>query len=116
MEQERVYALVRGLEDEVNGGGFHQFFYNSAGDDTVETIQALETIGANKMADILIRAVARLRDGMAPQERFARQRVLPEPSTLMDLDMEFYAYPDDLASLLAAYKGQIGKQAGKSQK
>ena len=109
MTGERVYQLVRELEDEVNNGGFHQFFYNSAGDDTAETIQALERIGASRMADILIRAVARLRDGVAPQERFARQRVLPEPSALMDLDMEFYAYPDDLASLLAEYKGQIGK-------
>jgi Domain of unknown function (DUF4375) len=105
----RVYELVRELEDEVNNGGFHQFFYNSSGDDTAETIRALEMIGADKMADILMRAVARFRDGVAPQERFARQRVLPEPSTLVDLDMEFYAYPDDLASLLAEYKGRIGK-------
>jgi Domain of unknown function (DUF4375) len=109
MTGERVYQLVREWEDEVNNGGLHQFFYNSSGDDTAETIQALEMIGADKMADILIRAVARLRDGVAPQERFARQRVLPEPSALMDLDMEFYAYPDDLASLLAEYKGRVGK-------
>jgi hypothetical protein len=105
--EDRVYALVRQWEDEVNNGGFHQFFYNSSGDDTTETIQALEMIGADKMADILMRAVARFRDGVAPKERFARQRVLPEPSTLVDLDMEFYAYPDDLAGLLTAYKGRM---------
>jgi len=52
--------------------------------------------------------VARFRDGVVPKERFARQRVLPEPSTLVDLDMEFYAYPDDLAELLAEYKNRLG--------
>ena len=108
MTEDRVYALVRQWEDEVNNGGFHQFFYNSSGDDTAETIQALDIIGADKMADILIRAVARFRDGVVPKERFARQRVLPEPSTLVDLDMEFYAYPDDLAELLANYKNRLG--------
>ena len=109
MTPDRVYELVREWEDEVNNGGFHQFFYNSSGDDTAETIQALEIIGADKMADILMRAVARFRDGAVPKERFARQRVLPEPSTLVDLDMEFYAYPDDLAELLAEYKNRLGK-------
>jgi hypothetical protein len=104
MTAARVYMLVRELEDEVNNGGFHQFFYNSAGDETAETVDALEIIGADAMADILRRAMERFRDGVVPKERFARQRVLPEPSSLVDLDMEFYAYPDDLAELLAEYK------------
>ena len=48
--------LIDALEGEVNNGGFHQFFYNSAGDRTTETIQALEIVGAFAMADIVRRA------------------------------------------------------------
>ena len=50
---DEVVDLIDALEGEVNNGGFHQYFYNSAGDRTAETIQALEIIGAFAMADIV---------------------------------------------------------------
>jgi hypothetical protein len=63
------------LEDEVNNGGFHQFFYNDAGNNTLQTIQALEAVGAAKIAAIVKRA-AMFPGGMPPKDRFARQDVL----------------------------------------
>ena len=48
MNRSAVSTLIEALEAEVNNGGFDQYFYNSAGDNTAETIQALETIGATK--------------------------------------------------------------------
>jgi hypothetical protein len=48
MDTQQVVTLIEALEGEINNGGFHQFFYNNAGDDTVEIIKALETIGADK--------------------------------------------------------------------
>jgi hypothetical protein len=40
MSPDEVVDLIGALEGEVNNGGFHQYFYNSAGDNTAETIQA----------------------------------------------------------------------------
>jgi len=103
--------LVMALEDEVNNGGFHQFFYNSAGDETAEMIQALEAIQATKMADIVKRAAAKFPGGMPPKDRFARQDLLldsvsPDADVFTDLNNEFFAYPDDLAALRKKYESE----------
>jgi hypothetical protein len=43
-----IEELVSNLEAEINNGGFDQYFFNSTGDRTAETIRALELIGAKK--------------------------------------------------------------------
>jgi penicillin V acylase-like amidase (Ntn superfamily) len=110
MDAQEVADVVRALEDEVNNGGFHQFFYNNAGNYTTQAIQALEAIGAAKMAGIVRRAAAMFPGGMPPKDRFARQDVLlenfPRAEAFEALNNEFYAYPDDLAGLLANYKSR----------
>jgi hypothetical protein len=107
LDRRQVANLVETLEAEVNNGGFDQFFYNSAGDNTVETIQALETIGAVTMAAILKRAAAKFPGSMPPKDRFARQEILlqisPNAEAFEELDGEFYGYPDNLAELLSSY-------------
>jgi len=108
MDHKEIARLIGNLEAEVNNGGFDQFFYNSAGDDTAETIRALETIGADTVADIVKRAAAKFPGGVPPKDRFQRQDVLhqvsPESDAFDELDGEFYGYPDDLPGLLAKYK------------
>ena len=42
MSPDVVTELIQALEGEVNNGGFDQFFYNSAGDNTADTILALK--------------------------------------------------------------------------
>jgi hypothetical protein len=110
MDPTEVATLIDELEGEVNNGGFDQYFYNSAGDNTAEAIQALEEIGALKMADIVRRAASRFPGGMPPKERFARQDVLlsysPDSKAFYDLDDEFYAYPDNLSELLKKYNSR----------
>ncbi|HMK20979.1 MAG TPA: DUF4375 domain-containing protein [Terriglobales bacterium] len=107
MNPTEVATLIDELEGEVNNGGFHQYFYNSAGDNTAEVIQVLEEIGALRMAEIVRKAAARFPDRMPPKERFARQDVLlghfPDTKAFYDLDDEFYAYPDNLSELLKKY-------------
>jgi hypothetical protein len=102
-----IRDLVEMLEAEVNNGGFHQFFYNSAGDKTAETIQALEAIGAFTTADIVNRAAQRFPWGTPPKDRFARQDVLleafPHATAFEELDREFFAYRDDLPALITKY-------------
>lgn len=112
MSRDDVVRLVELLEGEVNNGGFHQFFYNSSGDDTAETIQALEMIGALKAADIVKRAASKFPSGTPPKDRFARQDLLldqvdPEIRVFGELDEEFYSYPDNLQGLLGEYASPI---------
>jgi hypothetical protein len=45
-EAEQTVHCVDGLEREVNNGGFDQFFFNSSGNTALETIPALERLGA----------------------------------------------------------------------
>ena len=107
VDRRQVANLIENMEAEVNNGGFDQLFYNSTGDNTAETIQALETIGAFAMADILKRAAAKFPGGTPPKDRFARQEILlqisPNAEAFEELDGEFYGYPDDLADLLAKH-------------
>jgi hypothetical protein len=103
---QEIVDLVRWLDREVENGGFHQFFNNSPGDKTAETIAALEEIGATKTADILRRAAAMFPAGAPPQDRDERLTVLwrqfPDPKTFDPLNDEFYAYPDGLLEMLLA--------------
>ncbi len=104
-----IKELIDDLEAEINNGGFEQFFFNSAGDYTEETIQALVKIGANHTADIVNKAASKFPDGMPPKDRDNRQELLeevsPESDAFEELDEEFLAYEDDLASLASSCKG-----------
>ena len=109
MDRDEVVALVEALEAEVNNGGFDQFFFNSPGDRTAETIAALEAIGAVKMARIVRNAAALFPGGMPPKERTNRQKLLERisagPIEFHELDNQFYQYPEDLVELLGKYRG-----------
>src|SRR5689334_10222131 len=73
---EQVAHCIHWLELEVNNGGFHQFFWNSAGDLASETLGALELIAAPRFADIMRRAIAAFPEGDPPADRDARCDVL----------------------------------------
>ncbi len=108
MERKEIVRLVKLLEDEVDNGGFDQFFFNSGGDEIEEMIEGLQKIGALKTADIAKRAAAKFPGGMPPKDRFVRQDVLldivsPEADAFYELDQEFFAHPDDISALLAKY-------------
>ncbi|WP_271407445.1 DMP19 family protein [Tenacibaculum soleae] len=53
----KTVYLINELEAEVGNGGFLQFFTNSTGKYTNETIESLELIGANSTKNILKKAV-----------------------------------------------------------
>ncbi|MBQ4467231.1 MAG: DUF4300 family protein [Firmicutes bacterium] len=55
-EYEKTVFLVEELQDEVNNGGFDQYFINSSGDHWVDAIEACKEIGAVKTADLLEKA------------------------------------------------------------
>ncbi len=105
---EQVFVCVWSLEAEVNNGGFDQFYFNSSGDHAVETVDALESIGASHTAEIVRRANAVFGASGPSSVRAIRQEqldALPESvrGSFDTLDQEFYAYKDDLEALLRAY-------------
>ena len=104
-----VQELIDELEAEINNGGFDQFFFNSAGDYTEETIEALIKIGAPSTAEIVKKAASKFPGGIPPRDRDTRQELLekvsPDNDAFEELDDEFLAYEDDLASLASAYRG-----------
>jgi hypothetical protein len=106
-EAEQTVYCLDALEREVNNGGFSQFFFNSSGDTALETVSALERLGARHTAGLVRRAVSVFPDGPSPQ-RDAREKQmdgLPESARELwsKLDEEFFEYRDNLAALERAY-------------
>src|SRR5262245_64706068 len=92
------------LEREVNDGGFDQFFVNFSGDTSLETITALERLGARHTAELVRRAIAVFPTGHPSPDRDARldqmEGIRGTAEELRDnLDTAFYEYRDDLAQL-----------------
>jgi hypothetical protein len=105
---QQTFHAVWWFEAELNNGGFDQFFFNSAGDLSQQTLDGLRRIGAPKCADILQRACALFPGRMPPTDRDTRQDQLEvitdaNEDAFESLDAEFYGYPDDIAGLLNAY-------------
>ena len=110
MDSAVARALVEALKAEVDNGGFDQFFFNSAGDRTGETIEALSAIGAHHTASIFRRAAAKFPGGLPPEDLFTRQRLLldrvsPDSDAFSEEDAAFLEHREDLEALLSSYAG-----------
>lgn len=104
-KHERVFYITQTVEQEVNNGGFSQFFFNSSGNLSNEAADAFTKIGAFKTADICKKAVS-VFGGKVPQDREKRQDALENADCddfLDECDNSFYKYEDNLADLNYAY-------------
>lgn len=109
-EADRVAVTVWWLEADVNNGGFDQYFHNAAGDLAFFAVEALREIEAEQVAAIVSRAVSIFDPSGPPRDQSERQEFLhglgEEVCELLEeLDVEFYAYPDDVNALMAGYLG-----------
>jgi Domain of unknown function (DUF4375) len=104
--QRRLRALG-GLRAEVNNGGFHQYFFNSAGDLVPDAVDAAEASGVTELA-LLIRRALDLLDVQDPADRRARQDSLDDldPEQFADIDDAYYAL-EASADLDSAMRGFI---------
>ena len=106
---QRGFVAIWELEDDVNNGGFSQYFFNSCGGDVWIASRTLREIGADRCADIVDRAGQLLPLSAAEwSSREARQSALEalsesDSEALDNLDDLFFAYPDDLDALLNAF-------------
>src|SRR5690554_784754 len=107
-EQQKIFFFNQNLEREINNGGFNQYFINSSGDNSHETILSLKSIGADKTATILQKAIEQFPDKAVPKDRDERIEVVEQIEEIADeiwseLDEKFYEYEDDLNSLNIEY-------------
>lgn len=104
-EHERLFYITQTLEQEVNNGGFSQYFYNSSGNFANEMVDAFTRIGALKTAEICKKAVA-VFNGQVPVDRDERENLLESldcEDIFDECDNAFYDYEDDLEALNYAY-------------
>ncbi|MFI0431220.1 DMP19 family protein [Mariniflexile sp. HMF6888] len=105
---QRTFLFVENLEREINNGGFNQFYFNSSGDFSQETVDALLEIGAEKTAEIVKKANSEFKSGTVPKDRTERQNELEQIEEKAEenwnkCDSEFYGYQDNLTELLIAF-------------
>lgn len=105
---ERTIFITQELENEVNNGGFSQFFDNSSGQFAYEIVQAFSIIGAVKTAEICAKAVGAFKHKL-PTDWEERRALLDKiedegvASILEACDNAFYECEEDLESLNAEY-------------
>lgn len=107
-QAEQTVFCIDGLEREVNNGGFSQWFFNSAGDQARETIDALQRVGANHTAELVRRSLQPFgAEGPSrdwEQRRDQLERIGDGAEGLWnELTDAFYEYTDDLTALLRSY-------------
>lgn len=104
-EHEKVFFITQLLEQEVNNGGFSQFFYNSSGNFANDIVNSFTKIGAVKTAEICKKALAVFGD-TAPVDRNERENFLDSKDCddiLNKCDDAFYNYEEDLELLNYTY-------------
>lgn len=107
-EYEKNVLFIEMLEGEVNNGGFDQYFFNSSGEFAHETLNALESINAPKMAELLNQAINIFPNLPIPKDTETRRELMEDlPENISDkwdnLDDNFYEYPENLAGLVIEY-------------
>lgn len=107
-DKEVIIYTVWWLEAEVNNGGFHQYLWNSAGDNAIDAIESLEKTGANYTASLLKSAISVAFDGNLPEDRLKRQDLLEKnegikTKKLLELDNKFYEYKENLEQKINQY-------------
>ena len=107
-EFERTIFVTQELENEVNNGGFFQFFDNSSGQFANEIAQAFTKIGAVKTAEICRKAVGAFEREL-PVDWEKRRTLIDQiaddavTNILDECDTAFYNYEENLEALNAAY-------------
>ena len=107
-EKEQAIYTIWWLEAEVNNGGFHQYFWNSAGDHSDIALKSLKAIGATKTAALLEKAIDVAFKGKLPENRLERQNQLEveedrKMNQFNELNNQFYKYSEDFYKLIDIY-------------
>jgi len=107
-ESQKTVLFVENLEREISNGGFNQFFFNSSGNFSHETVTALKSIKAFKTADIVSKSISAWPNQKVPKDRVKRQDILAQIEEQANpvwnnCDEEFYKHQDNVVILLLDY-------------
>lgn len=110
-EAEKTFLYVEILEAEINNGGFDQYFFNSSGDYTNETLESLKKIGALKTAKLVEEAFKYFPENPIPKDNEKRREILENIDTKTsekwnELEDEFYLYEENIGGLALEYVRQ----------
>jgi uncharacterized protein DUF4375 len=104
----RALYVTSGVEDEVNNGGFNQYYWNSSGKFAGEAVAAFEFFGAHKYAELMREANRIHAAEEAEIAKFKEQGTLQafsdsyKVSKLGPLDERFYKMDENLSALRVA--------------
>lgn len=111
--KERTVYLLAILEQQVNNGGFDQYFVNGYGQFALNTIDTLELIGAKTTALIVLSAYLIVNDQNLKPDVFRQKLASGEIDILFKsdypnhhlerLDKEYYEWDDNLEILLVDF-------------
>lgn len=106
-EENLIYSIAI-LEQEVNNGGFGQYFFNTSGSLAYLTLESLEKVGAKKTKKLLEQAIKIAFDGNIPSDWDERQEKLLTldkygEEKLNELDHQFYKTEENIEELVNAY-------------
>jgi hypothetical protein len=104
----RALYVTSGVEDEVNNGGFNQYYWNSTGKFANEAVAAFEFFSARKHAELMREANRIHAAEQAEIAKFKEQGTLQafsdsyKVSKLGPLDERFYSIDENLSALRVA--------------
>ena len=113
-ESEKLYYAMTLFQNEINNGGFHQFFFNSSGSYYELIENALVTFDEPQTLDLLHQAKQIVFPEIAVSvDTEARRDLMPPPANdlmnkLNDLDQRFYRSADTIRPKLEAFARQRG--------
>jgi hypothetical protein len=105
----RMIYTTRVLDDEVNNGGFNQYFWNTSGAFANEALDGLVMIGAIERAQLMREAIDTYEDERKELQKYRAQNTLEafsesyKHTSLGKLDQRYYRSKEDLAALRVAY-------------
>jgi hypothetical protein len=103
-EPQKTFFFNQCFQKEISDASFNQYFFNSSGGFTHQTVIALRQINAVKTAEILQLAIDQFPNSIVPKNCTERQAVLLEIEDKAEgvweqLEKRFYAYEDNLTDL-----------------
>jgi hypothetical protein len=105
---EKKLLAVYGLREEVENGGFAQYFGGPVGDSSATALQALKDLGATSLAKTMQKALAVFPAGKPPADQARRVRLIETIKRRANgiwgaCDEEFYLREEGLADVALAY-------------
>ena len=105
---ERKLLAVYGLKEEVDNGGFNQYFSGVPGDGSALALQAFREMGATQFVRLMQKALAVFPAGKPPADPARRVKLIEQGKRRVQgvwgaCDDEFYGREEGLADIALAY-------------